>query len=124
MSNTQPNLCLVSSPRFYGIILSLLLLITTIRFCRNEERQVQFLQAGDPAHKVLVEHLRSKAFMDQLSLCTHGVHTGRLEVLHSMFLAYVSKRVDYDPSSYNARIQLAVMDHNENCSRRPVLGEK
>ena len=92
-------------------------------FCREESREVTFLSAGDPAHKVLVEHVGSKAFLDQLKLCTHGVHTGRLEVLHSMMLAYVSKRINYDPPSYNARIQLAILDHNENCSRKPLYGK-
>ena len=90
---------------------------------RSEDRDVQFLQSNDPAHKVLVEHIQSKPFMEQLNLCTHGVHTGKLEVLHSMFLAYVSKRIDYDPPSYNARVQLAVLDHNENCSRKPIIGK-
>lgn len=90
--------------------------------CSGEERVVPFLTAGEPAHTVLVEHLHSKPFQEQLALCTHGRHTGGLEVLHSMFLTYVSKRVDYDPPSYAGRIQLALLDHNENCRRKVVLG--
>jgi hypothetical protein len=31
--------------------------------------------------------------------------------------------VDYDPPSYNARVQLALMDHNENCSRPVIYGK-
>lgn len=98
-------------------------MILPMYFLRMEDREVQFLGPGDPAHQVLVEHIKSKAFLSQLNLCTHGVHTGKLEVLHSMFLAYVSKRIDYDPPSYHARIQLAILDHNENCTRKPLYGE-
>ena len=101
-----------------------LTIILVFSYVRLEDRDVQFLQSNDPAHKALVEHIQSKPFMAQLNLCTHGVHTDKLEVLHSMFLAYVSKRVDYDPPSYNARVQLAVLDHNENCSRKPILGKQ
>lgn len=93
-----------------------------ILFCRQEEREVQFLTAGDPAHQVLVQHINSSVFLEQLNLATHGRHTGQLEVLHSMFLTYVNKRIDYDPPSYSGRIQLALLDHNENCQRKKVLG--
>ena len=52
-----------------------------------------------------------------------GQHTGELESLHNLLLSYASKRIDYEPDSYNARIQLALEDHNENCKRKPKLGE-
>lgn len=92
-------------------------------FFRGEDERLPFLTAGDEAHKVLITHLQSSNFLKQLAQCTHGQHTGRIEVLHSMFLAYVSKRVDYDPPSYCGRIQLAILDHNENCNRPPIIGK-
>lgn len=90
---------------------------------RGEHDDISFLEAGDGAHTVLTEHLHSNNFLKQLELCAHGQHTGRLEVLHSLILSYVSKRVDYDPPAYQGRVQLAILDHNENCQRPPILGE-
>ena len=53
-----------------------LTIILVFSYVRLEDRDVQFLQSNDPAHKALVEHIQSKPFMAQLNLCTHGVHTG------------------------------------------------
>ena len=84
---------------------------------REEHEHVQFLQPGSPAHLVLTEHLHSKPFLSQLSLASLGYHTGKLEVLHSMMLAYVPKRIDFDSPSYEGRVQLEFIDHNENVGR-------
>lgn len=88
-----------------------------------ENKSVDSLKPGDPAQTVLVQQLPFNPFLRQIELCTHGRHTGTLEVLHSLFLAYVSKRIDYNPPSYIDRIQLALLDHNENCQRKPLLGK-
>lgn len=68
-------------------------------------------------------HLHTPTFLTQLELAAHGQHTGSLEVLHSMFLAYATKRIDFDPPSYEGRIELAILDHNENCGLKAQTGE-
>lgn len=83
---------------------------------------MKWLTPGSPPHKVLVAHLTSPQFLSQVRQMAHGTHTGALEVLHSSMLAYAPKRLDFDPASYNARIQLAVIDHNENVERPEKLG--
>lgn len=88
-----------------------------IIYFSKEHEQIPWLTAGGPAHKVLIEHLHTPQFLSQLEQAAHGRHTGTLEVLHSLILAYASKRIDYDPPAYNGRIQLAIIDHNENCAR-------
>lgn len=92
------------------------------QFYSEENRDVTWLQPGDDAHKVLVDHVQTPQFLSQLELAAHGTHTGRLEVLHSMFLTYASKRIDFDPPSYQGRIQLGILDHNENCTRPVQTG--
>lgn len=72
---------------------------------------------------MLTKHLHDTNFVTQLELASHGEHTGRLEVLHSMMLAYVPKRIDFDPPSYEGRIQLAFLDHNENVGRPVKLSK-
>ena len=89
---------------------------------REEHELLPYLLPGSEAHEVLVEHLHSETFLRQLRLAAHGLHTGQLEVLHSMLLTYVSKRIDYDPAAYRGRIQLAILDHNENCERGVIMG--
>lgn len=87
-------------------------------FHSEEQRVLTWLTPGDAAHQVLTHHLHSKPFLSQVELAADGQHTGGLEVLHALFLAYASKRVDFNPPSYLGRIQLAIIDHNENCGRR------
>lgn len=82
---------------------------------------VPWLSPGDDAHQVLTEHLHSSRFLSQLELAAHGQHTGGLEVLHSLFLAYAPKRINFNPPSYEGKIQLAIIDHNENCQREVLL---
>lgn len=91
--------------------------------CSEERRTVQWLKAGDPAHQVLIEYLTSKNFLDQIAQAAHSSHTGTLESLHALMLAYAPKRLDFDPRSYEGRIKLAIMDHNENVQRGVKLGE-
>ena len=48
-----------------------------------------YLTPGGAAHQVLVEHLHTKAFLEQVKFMVHGTHTGMLEVLHSAMLTGV-----------------------------------
>lgn len=94
----------------------------TIFFCSDVDREVKWLTPNDPAHKVLVEYLKSDGFLAQLRQTAYGTHTGSLENLHSLILAYCSKRIDFDPASYKGRVSLAILDHNENIGRPLKLG--
>ena len=51
------------------------------------------------------------------------MHTGSLESLHALILAYAPKLLDFDPPGYQARVQVAIMDHNHNYQRKLRLGE-
>ena len=92
--------------------------------CRDISDQIQWLERDSPAHRVLCEHIRSENFLSQLRLAAHGQHTGKLEVLHSMMLAYAPKRIDFEPSAYNGRIKISVLDHNENVQRPIKTGKR
>lgn len=77
---------------------------------------------GSPAHKVLTDVLGAPRNLKTLRLLNHGQHTGALENLHSLILAYAPKRTDFDPPSYRARVKLAVIDHNCNVGRQILTG--
>lgn len=56
-------------------------------------------------------------------MLNHGLHTGSLENLHSLILVYAPKRLDFDPDGYNARVKLAIIDHNYNTGRKYAKGD-
>ena len=90
---------------------------------RGEQSQVSYLTPGSPAHQGLVTQLQKPQFLQSLKLTAHGQHTGQLEVLHSLLLSYVSKRVNFNPEAYEGRVKLAIIDHNANCGREILRGE-
>ena len=84
--------------------------------------KVCWLKVGDEAHTVLVNHLSCNRRLGTLKLLNHGMHTGRLENLHSLILAYAPKRLDFDPLGYRTRVKMAIIDHNCNVDRDVVRG--
>lgn len=82
------------------------------------ERKAVWLTLGEPAHDLLVKHLQSR--LRTLRMLNHGMHTGRLENLHSLILTYAPKRLDFEPPGYRARVLLAVIEHNCNVRRAPL----
>lgn len=87
-------------------------------------RKTLWLQPEDPAHRVLLNALNKPKTLQSLRLLNHGLHTGTLENLHSLILVYAPKRLDFDPPGYQARVKLAILDHNHNVSRGSKKGEK
>lgn len=81
------------------------------------------MSPGSPAQKVLSDHLEKLRTVKTLKMLNHGMHTGSLESLHALILAYAPKLLDFDPPCYNARIQLAIIDHNHNYERKYRLGK-
>ena len=96
-----------------------------ILFFTAQNQDINYLRIGDPAHRLLVKNLHSKSFLNQLDLCTHGVYTGQLEELSSTLHDYIDREENSDTDSYSSSVQLAVLEHNENCTttRKPVLSE-
>ena len=106
---------------FHHIMISLLSFL--FLFFSSKNQDIDYLRIGDPAHRLLVKHLHSTTFLNQLNLCTHGVYTEQLEELSSTLRDYIDREENGDTDSYSASVQLAVLEHNENCTRKPVLSE-
>ena len=81
-------------------------------------RKVKWLHPGSPGHVALVKVLEQPYTIRTLKLLNHGMHTGKLENLHSLLISYAPKRIDFDPPSYQARVKLAIVDHNRNAARK------
>lgn len=82
-----------------------------------------WLAPGSPAATVIHSYLRKPNVEKTLKKLAGGCHTGSLENFHSLITLYAPKRVKLDPDCYEAKVGLAILDHNENCSRAPVRGE-
>ena len=51
-------------------------------------------------------------------------HTGALEVFHSLILKYCPKRQHFSYVGMQARIELAILDHNYNTNRKQATTNK
>ena len=48
-------------------------------------------------------------------------HTGSLEVFHSLLLKYCPKQQHFSYDGMQARIELAILDHNYNTDRKQAV---
>ncbi|XP_034027358.1 uncharacterized protein LOC117511442 [Thalassophryne amazonica] len=67
---------------------------------------------GTPPHQALTEVVEDKNLLKDLAQMTRFKHTGELEVFHSMLLKYAPKWQHFPYLSMKARLQLAVLGHN------------
>ena len=51
-------------------------------------------------------------------------HTGSLEVFHSLINVYATKSQEFGFNTMNARVEIAVFDHNNNVGRKQDVIKK
>ena len=90
-------------------------------FYREFARKVEWVTPGSEALRVFTDTLTAQR-KNTLRMLSHGQHTGALENLHSLILAYAPKRLDFDPPGYQARVKLAIIEHNSNTGRALQTG--
>ncbi|XP_019623411.1 PREDICTED: uncharacterized protein LOC109469344 isoform X2 [Branchiostoma belcheri] len=84
---------------------------------RQEETTTKWLKVDSPPHKALKAVVFEKALLRDMGQMTKYKHTGQLEVYHNVVLKYAPKRLQYPYPGMRARLQLSVIDHNENIGR-------
>ncbi|XP_035658144.1 uncharacterized protein LOC118403520 [Branchiostoma floridae] len=84
---------------------------------RADTDDIMWLRPGSPPHQALYNIATNKTLLKDLSHLTGFKHTGTVEVFHSMLLKYAPKRQHYFFHGMKGRLQLAVLDHNENVLR-------
>lgn len=90
----------------------------------NEERSKKWIAPGSKAHKALSEVVFDKRLAKDLKHIAKACHTGNLEVFHSVLLKYCPKRLHFSYPVMQARLQLAVLDHNYNVGREQAVVTK
>ncbi|XP_046566557.1 uncharacterized protein LOC124275119 [Haliotis rubra] len=58
--------------------------------------------------------MMNRKFLEDIRRLSKFLHTGRLEVYHSLLNKYCPKRQDFDKKQMTGRTQLAVLDHNKH----------
>jgi len=93
----------------------------------RERKGIAWLKPGSSAHVAVEEVVFNKKLLKDIRKLTEYHHTGNLEVFHSLLLKYAPKRKHFSYQSMVGRTELAIMDHNNNCSRAQATitkGEK
>ena len=82
------------------------------RISSKDQREIEWLASGSPAHVALEEVITSKKLLKDLEKLTEFHHTRKLESYHSVMTKYVPKRKHFCYNRMVARTQLAILDHN------------
>ena len=66
----------------------------------------------------------NKTLLRDIKMLTGFHHTGALKVFHSLILKYCPKRQHFSYIGMQARIELAILDHNYNTNRKLATTNK
>ncbi|XP_076084720.1 uncharacterized protein LOC143055456 [Mytilus galloprovincialis] len=89
----------------------------------SSEREKGWLTGATPPHDALIKIVMDKRFLRKIPYYLNCRSTAELENFQNVILKYASKRHSYGPSTYNARNQLAAIDHNAHCERKVVTNK-
>ena len=84
----------------------------------QEQRSKKWLQSGSLVHRTLRNVVCNKNLLRDIKKLTGFHHTGSLEVFHSLLLKYCPKRQHFSYIGMQARLELAILDHNYNTDRK------
>ncbi|XP_077990951.1 uncharacterized protein LOC144445284 [Glandiceps talaboti] len=83
----------------------------------EDETETSWLKPDSPPHNAIRAIILDKKLLKDMKKMVLFKHTGNLEVFHGMLLKYCPKRDHFSYEGMRARLQLAVLDHNENVGR-------
>lgn len=87
-------------------------------FTKKESRKKKWIKKYSPAYNAIEEVVLDKKNLEDMEHLTEPYHTGNLEVFHSLINSYASKRHEFELNVMDARVKLAVLDHNNNVDRK------
>ncbi len=84
---------------------------------QRERRKKKWLKPDSSEHQALKQVVMDQVLVQDIQRLTHAVHTGGLEVFHSLGTKYCPKRQYFSYKGMLIRSELAVLDHNNNLNR-------
>ncbi|XP_078582072.1 uncharacterized protein LOC144865306 [Branchiostoma floridae x Branchiostoma japonicum] len=86
----------------------------------RQKKKKKWMKMGSAPHKALAEVVLETTLLKDMSQMTKFKHTGNLEVHHNVVLKYAPKRTHFTYPVMRGRLQLSVIDNNENIGRGPA----
>ena len=84
----------------------------------EEQHSKKWLRSGSLVHSTIKNVVCNKNLLRDIKMLTSFQHTGALEVFYSLLLKYCPKRQHFSYKGMQARIELAILDHNYNIKRK------
>ena len=84
----------------------------------EEQRSKKWLRLGSASHNALRKVVIKESLPRDMKKLSGFHHTGSLEVFHSLLLKYCPKRQHFSYVGMQARIELAILDHNYNTQQK------
>ena len=90
-------------------------------YSKSKARRTKWLEKDSPAYLALEKVVNDTRNLKDMEHLTKPYHTGSLEVFHSLINSYASKRQEFELNVMDARVKLAVLDHNNNVGRKQAV---
>ena len=83
----------------------------------NEARKKKWLAKDSSAYNNLEKVVLDKRNLKDMEQLTKPLHTGSLEVFHSLTNCYAQKRLGFELNIQDARVKLPIIDQNNNVGK-------
>ncbi|XP_065069298.1 uncharacterized protein LOC135694466 [Rhopilema esculentum] len=89
-----------------------------------DDHELPWFKETDGDYKALQQIVLDPKFLNSLQYYTRFRHTGKLECINNLSLAYASKRIAFGFDAFKARKCLAAIDWNSHLNRSPAVNKK
>ena len=87
-------------------------------FTSEEARKKKWIEKDSPAYQALDDVITNPRDLKDMEHLADPYHTGEIEVFHSLITCYAPKRQEFELNVMDARVKLAILDHNNNVKRK------
>ena len=88
------------------------------RFTPDETRKKKWIENDSPAYQALEDIITTPRDLKDMEHMAEPFHTGDIEVFHSLLKCYAPKLQEFELNVMDARVKLAILDHNNNVGRK------
>lgn len=88
---------------------------------RKETAQKKWIVKDSVAYDALENVVTESKTLNDMDHLVNPLHTGSIEVFHSLVNSYAPKRLEFELNVMDARVKVAVIDHNSNVGRQQAV---